>query len=116
VTVPPVTGVLIRALKVPETLPAKYSVVAFAETAIEVNAVQTIAPADPEPGAIGLFWGQHSIVIAPPVTDPLPVILNVTSRGSGKSFSSAHFTYEKTNSGQRESNPHGQLGRLELYH
>jgi hypothetical protein len=33
-----------------------------------------------------------------------------------KSFSSAHFTYEKTNSGQRESNPHGQLGRLELYH
>jgi hypothetical protein len=58
--------------------------VAFAVTAIVVNAFQTMAPADPEPGAIGLFWGQHSIVIAPPVTDPLPVILNVTSRGSGK--------------------------------
>jgi len=31
-----------------------------------------------------IFGGQHSIVIAPPVPDPLPVILNVTSRGSGK--------------------------------
>ena len=26
------------------------------------------------------------------------------------------FTPKKQNSGQRESNPHGQLGRLELYH
>ena len=84
VTVPPVTVVLIRARKVPDTLPTRYSVVAFAVTAIVVNVFQTMAPADPEPGAIGLFWGQHSIVIAPPVTDPLPVILSVTSRGSGK--------------------------------
>ena len=85
-------GVLIRARKVPDTLPTRYSFVAFAGTAIVVNASQTMAPADPEPGATGLFLGQHSIVIAPPVTGPLPVILNVTSRGSGKSFSSAHFT------------------------
>jgi hypothetical protein len=34
VTVPPVTGVLIRVRKVPETLPAKYSVVAFEGTGI----------------------------------------------------------------------------------
>jgi hypothetical protein len=33
-----------------------------------------------------------------------------------KSFGLALFTYENKNSGQRESNPHGQLGRLELYH
>ena len=63
VTVPPVTGVLIRGRKVPETLPAKYSVVAFAGTAIVVHAVQTIAPADPDPGAIGVVCGQHSTVI-----------------------------------------------------
>jgi hypothetical protein len=34
VTVPPVTGVLIRARKVPETRPARYSAVALAGTAI----------------------------------------------------------------------------------
>jgi hypothetical protein len=33
-TVPPVTGVLMRALKVPETLPANHSVVAFEGTGI----------------------------------------------------------------------------------
>jgi hypothetical protein len=42
VTVPPVTGVLIRARKVPETLPAKYSVVAFEGTGIVVKAVQVV--------------------------------------------------------------------------
>ena len=52
-------GVLIRARSVPDTHPAKYSAVALAGTAIVVNAVQTIAPADPDPGAIGVFWGQH---------------------------------------------------------
>jgi hypothetical protein len=80
VTVPPVTGVLIRARKVPETLPAKYSVVAFNGTGIVVNAVQTIAPADPDPGAIGVFWGQHSKVTAPAVTLPLPWTLKVSVR------------------------------------
>ena len=73
VTVPPVTGVLIRARKVPDILPARYSVVAFAGTAIVVNAVQTIAPPDPDPGAIGVLCGQHSMVIAPAVIDPFPV-------------------------------------------
>jgi hypothetical protein len=38
---------------VPHRIPTKYSVVAFAGTAIAVNAVQTVAPADPDPGAIG---------------------------------------------------------------
>ena len=49
VTVPPVTGVLIRARKVPETRPARYSAVALAGTAIVVNAVQTIALPDLTP-------------------------------------------------------------------
>jgi hypothetical protein len=31
-------------------------------------------------------------------------------------ISSRPLTIEKENSGQRESNPHSQLGRLELYH
>jgi hypothetical protein len=44
VTVPPVTGVLIRARKVKETLPAKYSVVAFEGTGIVVKAVQVPVP------------------------------------------------------------------------
>ena len=35
---------------------------------------------------------------------------------NGKSFVFEPITYEKGESGQRESNPHGQLGRLELYH
>ena len=46
---PPVTVVLIRARKVPETPPAKNSVVALEGTGIVVNAVQTIAPADRDP-------------------------------------------------------------------
>jgi Aminotransferase class-III len=32
------------------------------------------------------------------------------------SCSTPHIPYEIRESGQRESNPHGQLGRLELYH
>ncbi len=32
------------------------------------------------------------------------------------SSNKTRFTYEIAVSGQRESNPHGQLGRLELYH
>jgi hypothetical protein len=86
VTVPPVTVVLIRARKVPDTLPTRCSVVAFAGTAIVVNAVQTIAPADPDPGAIGVFWGQHSKVTAPAVTLPLPWTLKV-----GASARTRHF-------------------------
>src|SRR5258707_9682496 len=82
VTVPPVTGGLIRARKVPDTLPTRYSVVAFAGTAIVVNAVQTIAPADPDPGAIGVFWGQHFKVTAPVVTLPSPWTLKVRKRAS----------------------------------
>jgi hypothetical protein len=50
VAVPPVTGVLIRARKVPETRPARYSAVVLAGAAIVVNASQTIAPPDPDPG------------------------------------------------------------------
>ena len=38
--------VLLRARKVLETLPAKYSVVAFEGTGIVVNAIQAIARAD----------------------------------------------------------------------
>jgi len=82
VTVPPVTGVLIRARKVPDTLPTRYSVVPLAGTAIVVNAVQTITPADPDPGTIGVFWGQHSKVTAPTVTLPLPWTLKVRKRAS----------------------------------
>ena len=85
-TVPPVTGVLIRAWKVPETLPAKYSVVAFEETGIVVNAVQAV----PDPGngsfVMSAFPGQHSMVTAPPVTDPLPVMRNVENLGSKKNW------------------------------
>ena len=86
VTVPPVTGVLIRARKVPETLPAKYSVVALEGTGIVVNAVQAV----PDPGngssVIGAFPGQHSMLTAPPVTDPLPVMRNVVNLGSDKNW------------------------------
>jgi hypothetical protein len=78
--VPPLTGVMIRALSVPDTLPAKYSVLAFAGTAIVFSVSQTIASADPDPGAIGVACGQHSTAIWPAVTDPLPVTLNVTKR------------------------------------
>ncbi len=35
------------------------------------------------PGIMGVFCGQHSIVICPAVTGPLPWILNVTKRASG---------------------------------
>jgi hypothetical protein len=80
VTVPPVTVVVIRARKVPDTLPTRYSVVAFAGTAIVVNAVQTIAPADPDPGDTGVVCGQHSIATAPGVTLPLPWTLKVRKR------------------------------------
>jgi hypothetical protein len=83
VTVPPVTGVLIRDLKVPDTLPANHSVVAFGETRIVFNVVQTIPPPDDAPGIMGVFCGQHSIVTCPAVTGPLPWILNVTNRASG---------------------------------
>jgi hypothetical protein len=31
-------------------------------------------------------------------------------------FCEVFLPWEKEISGQRESNPHGQLGRLELYH
>jgi hypothetical protein len=61
VTVPPVTGVLIRARNMPDTLPANHSVVAFAGTATVVRVVQTIPPADDAPGIMGVFCGQHSI-------------------------------------------------------
>src|SRR5437899_8832576 len=43
VTVPPVTGVLMRALKVPETLPANHSVALFGGTGIVFSVVQTNA-------------------------------------------------------------------------
>ena len=49
-----------------------------------VKAVQIVPVPDVGESGIGVFCGQHSMVICPAVTDPLPVILNVTSRGSGK--------------------------------
>ena len=42
-------------------------------------------------------------------------VRKVTENATGM-FKKPHSTYETVNSGQRESNPHGQLGRLELYH
>src|SRR6267142_7046436 len=77
VTVPPVTGVLIRARKVPETRPARYSVVAFAGTAIVVNAIQVVPVPDVGESGIGVLCGQHSMVTCPADTEPLPVIRNV---------------------------------------
>ena len=66
VTVPPVTGVLIRARNMPDTLPAKNSVVVFAGTAMVVKAVH---PDDnigvlPPSSCIDAL----SMVIAPAVT------------------------------------------------
>ena len=75
---PPVIGVLIRALTLPTTLWARYSVVALVGTVIVVNAVQLGPKLDEPVGVIGAFPGQHSIVTAPADTDPLPVTLNLT--------------------------------------
>ena len=80
---PPVTGVLIRARKVPDTLPAKHSVVAFGGTAMVVKVVQTMPLPDNPPGGIGVTCGQHSIATVPAVTLPEPVIRNVRKRASG---------------------------------
>jgi hypothetical protein len=53
--VPPVTGVLIRARNVPDTLPGTtHSVVLLAGTWSVLSVVQTIAPSEPDPGAIGI--------------------------------------------------------------
>jgi hypothetical protein len=65
-----VTGVLIRALKVPDTLPARYSVVVFAGTGI---VVKTVHPDDnigvlPPSSAID----ADSMVTCPAVTGPTP--------------------------------------------
>jgi hypothetical protein len=85
--VPPVTGVLIRARKVPEILPARYSAVALAGTAIVVNAVQVAPEPDVNGVAVmGAFPGQHSIVTAPADTEPLPVMRNVVNLGSEKNW------------------------------
>jgi len=86
--VPPVTGVLIRARKLPDIFPALYSTVALAGTVIVVKEVHVV----PKPGngaelvGVAIIEGQHSIVTAPPVTGPLPVTLNVTLLGSGKKW------------------------------
>ena len=86
-TVPPVTGVLIRARKVPDTIPANHSVVAFAGTGIVINALQMVAdPDNSGVAAIGVFPGQHSIVTAPADTEPLPVMRNVANLGSKKNW------------------------------
>jgi hypothetical protein len=71
-----------RALNVPDTLPAEYSTSLFTGTGIVVSVVQVIAPSDPEP-AIGKVCGQHSIATAPAVTLPLPWTLKVRKRGAG---------------------------------
>jgi hypothetical protein len=86
VTVPPITAVLTRTRKVPDTLPARYSVVAFVGTAIVVNAVQVAPKLDEPVGVIGAFPGQHSIVTAPADTAPLPVMRNVVNLGSKKNW------------------------------
>ena len=86
-TVPPVTGVLICARRVPDTCPAKYSVVAFAGTVIVLNAFQMVGDPDTSGVAvIGALPGQHSIVTAPAVTGPLPVTRNLTVLDSGKNW------------------------------
>jgi len=70
--VPPVTGVLIRARKLPDIFPALYSTVALAGTVIVVKEVHVV----PKPGngaelvGVAIIEGQHSIVTAPPVTGP----------------------------------------------
>jgi hypothetical protein len=86
VTVPPVTGVLIRARKVPDTLPARYSVVVFAGTVIVVNPVQVAPKLDKPAGVIAAFPGQHLIVTALADTEPLPVTLNVVNLGSSQNW------------------------------
>jgi hypothetical protein len=83
VTVPPATGVLIRARNVPDTLPANHSVLLLAGTGIVFSVVHTIAGLDPDPGDMGVICGQHSIATEPPVIDPLPVTRNVRKRASG---------------------------------
>jgi hypothetical protein len=47
------------------------------------NAVHTVAAPDKAPGGIGATCGQHSMVTAPSVTLPKPVIRNVRKPGSG---------------------------------
>jgi hypothetical protein len=86
VTVPPVTGVLMRALKVPETLPALYSTVELPGTAIVVRAVQAGAKPSDGTSVIGVFPVQHSIVTAPADTEPLPVMRNEVNLGSEKNW------------------------------
>ena|SRR5438552_4084727 len=87
VTVPPVTGVLIRARNVPDTIPANHSFVAFAGTVIVLNALQVVAdPDNSGVAAIDVFPGQHSIVTAPADTEPLPVMRNVVNLGSKKNW------------------------------
>ena len=86
---PPVIGVLIRALTLPTTLWARYSVVALAGTVIVVREVHVVPELDPPAlggNGIAVIEGQHSIVTAPPVTDPLPVTRNVTVLGSDKNW------------------------------
>jgi len=86
--VPPVTGVLIRARKLPDIFPALYSTVALAGTVIVVKEVHAV----PGPGngvelvGVAIIEGQHSIVTAPADTGPLPVTLNVTLLGSGRKW------------------------------
>jgi hypothetical protein len=86
VTVPPVTGVLIRARTLPTTSLAWYFIVAFAGTVAVVKAVHTV----PDPGVgvavIGALPGQHSIVTAPADSEPLPVMRNVVNLGSEKNW------------------------------
>ena len=86
VTVPPVTGVLMRARKVPDTIPANHSVVAFAGTVIVVNGVQVTPKRDEPVGVIGAFPGQYSIVTAPADTEPLPVMRNVVNLDSRQNW------------------------------
>jgi hypothetical protein len=86
VTVPPVTGVLTRTRKVPDTLSARYSIVAFAATVIVVNAVQVTPKLDEPVGVIAAFPGLHSIVTAPADTAPLPVMRNVVNLDSRQNW------------------------------
>jgi hypothetical protein len=86
VTVHPVTGVLIRARNVPDTLPALYSTVELAGTAIVVRAVQAGAKPSDGTSVIGVFPGQHSIVTAPADTEPLPVMRNVVNLDSSQNW------------------------------
>ena len=84
---PPVIGALIRALTLPTTLWARYSVVALAGTVIVVREVHVVPELDPPAlggNEIAVIEGQHSIVTAPADTEPLPVTRNLTVLGSGK--------------------------------